>query len=152
MSIKSSYCISLLLLALINTSCSNQEVHEHSPSEENTESHVHTSGDILLNDGARWQANSETTEGVNNMINIIEEFRSRVGADGYSELADTLKHEFTTIFQKCTMKGEAHNQLHNFLLPIKKYMGELDSAHPEVSETNLKALEEHLKIYSEYFE
>lgn len=30
------------------------------------------------------------------------------------KLYDSLQVEFKTIFAKCTMKGESHNQLHNF--------------------------------------
>jgi hypothetical protein len=60
-------------------------------------------------------------------------------------LKDSLQVEFKTIFQKCTMKGEAHDQLHNFLIPVKK---ELD----QLSVENIDELTKYLKTYSNYFQ
>lgn len=66
---------------------------------------------VVLNDGARWAANAETTKGVNNMIKITDLFTTTENEEAFKTLTDSLEAEFAMIFKKCTMKGEAHNQL-----------------------------------------
>ena len=66
---------------------------------------------VQLNDGVRWAANAETTEGVNNMIKITDLFTTTENEEAFKTLTDSLEAEFAMIFKKCTMKGEAHNQL-----------------------------------------
>jgi hypothetical protein len=99
---------------------------------------------VVLNNGERWEANPETTEGINNMINLVADFQQQSPSD-YAALKDKLDVEFKTIFQKCTMKGEAHDQLHNYLIPLKK---EIDS----LSEKNVNQVESYLKTYNRYFQ
>jgi hypothetical protein len=43
------------------------------------------------------------------------------------------------------MKGEAHNQLHHYLVPLKQ---EIDN----LSEGNIESVYVYLKTYSDYFE
>jgi len=57
--------------------------------------------------------------------------------------------EFTGIFQKCTMKGESHNQLHNFLLPLKEMLEKLEE-HSE--KQDLEEIKSYLHTYKNYFE
>jgi hypothetical protein len=98
---------------------------------------------VVLNNGERWEANPETTEGINNMINHIDEFQNQSSSD-YMGLKGNLTTEFQTIFKKCTMKGEAHDQLHNYLIPLKK---EID----QISEQNIEQTRAYLKDYGKFF-
>ena len=96
--------------------------------------------------GNRWIANPETTTGIANMSAILQAF------DPASGNADTLKaaleEEFGLIFERCTMEGEAHNQLHNFLIPIHHALREFDgnAAHDR------EAMATHLVSYTTYFQ
>ncbi|MBK7754657.1 MAG: hypothetical protein IPI41_19270 [Flavobacteriales bacterium] len=96
--------------------------------------------------GNRWIANPETTTGIANMSAILQAF------DPASGNADTLKaaleEEFGLIFERCTMEGEAHNQLHNFLIPIHHALREFDgkAAHDR------EAMATHLATYTTYFQ
>ena len=80
--------------------------------------HLSEQNGIALNDGKRWNANPETTEGINNMKEIMNNFTNKSSLKAYELLTEHLILEFSKVFEKCTMKGEAHNQLHNFLIPI----------------------------------
>lgn len=131
----------LLLLTLTSVACQKQ-----SENHANTTAHEHqdqVSG-VQLNNGAKWEANVETTEGIDRMIERIESFKQEASSD-YPALQANLLADFKMIFEKCTMKGEAHNQLHNYLLPLKKELEQL-------SNTNLDSVNDYLHNYKNYFQ
>ena len=112
------------------------------------ESHKGTSDAVTLDKGKKWKANAETTEGVQKMQSITKSAISENKAT--ADVLPSLQQEFKTIFEKCTMTGEAHNQLHNFLIPVKS---QLDSLKSETaSQKTLQVLEQHLATYPRYFE
>jgi hypothetical protein len=107
---------------------------------------------IKLNNGELWIANQETTEGINNMIHLVDSFNTEGDNDSYQTLVDSLNAEFSMIFKKCTMKGEAHNQLHHYLLPMKNKFTELLSTDLDERKTSVAGLKKHLSIYKAYFQ
>lgn len=117
--------------------------------EENTEQISEET--LRLNNGKRWEANIETTNCVKNMITTMNDFVALDNLEAYTELAEKLKQEFAIIFEKCTMKGEAHNQLHHFLIPINKEFDKLSSSNVETCKASFNRLNDHLKTYSLYF-
>ena len=110
--------ISTVVTILMSISCDNNanKNKEASNTEtfEVTEDTIESEGGLSLDNGKLWLANQETTIGVNNMIELMSTFTEKDSVESYGKLTEQLKSEFTTIFEKCTMKGEAHNQLHNF--------------------------------------
>ena len=113
----------------------------------------HESDAILqLNNGNLWSANSETTDGINNMITLMNTFSENENTEGYSALKQELEKEFGTIITKCTMKGEPHNQLHNFLIPMKSLFKGLESSELTICKESYSTLNKHLLEYSKYFE
>jgi hypothetical protein len=133
--------IYLLIVALVFTSCTKKSTEQEKYV--NDTDHTALDSELKLNDGERWEANIETTEGINNMLLLIDAFRKDDSAD-YTALKDNLTFEFTTIFKKCTMKGEAHDQLHNYLLPLKTL---IDNASNE----NVEQIIAYLNTYQNYF-
>jgi hypothetical protein len=117
------------------------------------ETHAHEQGiGVALNDGKRWTANAETTAGINNMKALVNDLPANAARDDYRKLATNLETEFNTILQKCTMTGEAHNQLHNYLLPMKELFEKLNSPDVEVGKSALSTLKGHLNEYQAYFQ
>lgn len=147
--------IFLLSLMVLVFSCKNSE---QKPSEELIteeewvveEETYHSDGELTLNNGLKWQANPETTEGVIAMMDHLEAFRN-LGLGDYEQLRIHLEDEFKMIFEKCTMKGEAHNQLHNYLYPMRDYFSKL-SKGSETAEKAFLALEDYVPMYFDYFE
>lgn len=113
---------------------------------------LETIGLVELNNGALWEANSETTLGIKKMILRMDSFSEKENSLAYQNLKDSLEGDFTEIFQKCTMKGEAHNQLHNYLKPMIDLFNGLDSQELEACKTNFRDLDTHLKSYKNFFE
>jgi hypothetical protein len=50
------------------------------------------------------------------------------------------------------MTGEAHNQLHHFLIPIKNNFKMLASTNLDECKKAYAELNDHLLIYSDYFQ
>lgn len=101
---------------------------------------------VSLNEGKMWEANAETTEGIVKMYQMIDDFS--IEEENSEALITELKAEFTMIFQKCTMTGEAHEQLHNYLLPLKV---KIDKFSKESTAENLDDVKKYLKEYGYFF-
>lgn len=108
-------------------------------------------GILSLNNGSLWSANVETTTGINNMINLMNSFSDKESTEAYTTLKNNLEAEFNTILKECTMKGESHNQLHNFLVPMKEMFEGIDSSDLEICKINFNTLNKHLTEYTKYF-
>ena len=121
--------------------------HEHNDGED----HSSETDRVELNDGKQWEANPETTTGVEKMKDLINEFNVNSDQPAYSALHDRLDEEFKTIFAKCTMTGEAHNQLHNYLHPMRGYIDGLVVADEETRHRSLEMLNARLDEYPSYF-
>ncbi|MEP2670242.1 MAG: hypothetical protein ABJH04_14665 [Cyclobacteriaceae bacterium] len=138
--------LSITLLFFI-TSCSTEKhTDEHTQSEETPASH--SAPDLIqLDNGNKWAANIETTEGIDNMTQMIEAAQSDP-VSSVASLKENLLMEFTDILNKCTMKGESHEQLHNYLLPLKADIEKLSETYtPE----ELENIQSYLAKYDTYF-
>ncbi|NQV53990.1 MAG: hypothetical protein HQ500_12460 [Flavobacteriales bacterium] len=146
--------IFVLFLFTATVACENTETHhhEHGSEAESAAMHSDSEAGLTLNDGQRWSANPETTEGINKMKERMNGFTYTEDQAAFQTLADSLEADFTMIFTKCTMKGEAHNQLHNFLLPMKEKFTNLGSGDANASKIAFEGLKRHLAGYKEYFE
>lgn len=150
----------LLVVGLVGftMSCSNNagepdahdhDAHEHdTPSADKADDHY---SNLALNDGELWDANAETSSGIHNMSMLMDEFYQWDNPEKFNELAVSIQGEFSTIIQECTMKGESHNQLHKFLIPIKKHMEGLQSGEVKKCKSSFDQLKEHLSLYDKYF-
>lgn len=143
------------ILAVFMWGCSGNSSHNHENHEHHdhaaTESHEHhdeaQAGNLKTDNGKKWQANTETTEGIHKMISLTEQ--QEKGRMSTVKLRQELDKEFNVILQKCTMTGEAHNQLHNYLLPLKEQYEQLDENSGSESVQKIK---DYLHTYSSYFE
>jgi hypothetical protein len=148
--IKQNILKATAIIAVIFTSaCSGEAPENHDQSQsENTEVANNTSSnstpELVLNDDKRWIANPETTNGVRNMVLIMTDFAERDGDVSFETLHENLNTEFNLIFRKCTMTGEAHNQLHNFLIPVKSLLADLNSTDARNRQETYDQLFNHL--------
>lgn len=148
--------LTAIALALFTMGCSNSApgtADAHEPHAEAYGNDVHDHAEVenripkvVLDDGKRWIANAETTEGIARMSALITGF-DPVSGDAKA-LKAGLEEEFALIFERCTMTGEAHEQLHNYLLPIHQELGTIDLSNAEERD-ELKA---YLGTYGSYFE
>lgn len=139
-----------MLLLLITGFCScKQNDHQNVVVEETTieqETEFQFPA-VSLNEGQLWEANTETTQGIKNMQQLMADFSIESGNS--EELISNLKAEFATIFKKCTMTGEAHEQLHNYLIPLKTKINSLSKGFTNENRTDLN---NYLEDYFNYFQ
>jgi hypothetical protein len=145
----------LVFVACNNRESKKEENHDnHQKSEMNDEQksskeeHEETAGKVQLDNGTKWKANAETLTGINNMLALAK--NGITAKTEPANLHDTLQAEFKTIFDKCTMTGESHNQLYTYLIPLKGRLEELKagSTNAEI----LKEIQEYLLTFKNYFE
>ena len=139
--------IVLFLLSISFLCCQNKEVKEAkevSPNKEATEVPKNTPTKVSLNDGQLWEANPETTAGIKALQQIISDSKSDESA---SVLKEKLDAEFALIFKNCTMKGESHDQLHNYLLPLKWKINTIEETNKEEIKKEISAYLEEYPLY-----
>ena len=137
--------VSLIVLSVLLFSCKQKTEQVKVPfevQEETTEveeSHESIDGTVTLNKGDLWLANPETTEGIQKMKKRMSSFKDTESIETYANLKTGLEEDFTELFQKCTMKGEAHNQLHNYLFPILDLFEGLESTDLTICKNYFKS-------------
>ncbi|PHS51896.1 MAG: hypothetical protein COB01_08830 [Lutibacter sp.] len=126
------------------------EHQKEQPATKQTDEHA---GDevLQLNNGNLWEANLETTEGINNMKLLIKSFSERDNMVAYATVKQNLEKEFGTIIAKCTMTGEAHNQLHKYLVPMKDLFDGLAASDLDTRKYSLNKINTHIEGYIKYF-
>ncbi|MCZ4409707.1 hypothetical protein O3Q51_12865 [Cryomorphaceae bacterium 1068] len=135
--------ISAALLLLASCTEPSKEVEQEI---EVTEVEKPAAPEVQLNNGERWVANQATVDGIKNLSVMVSQFDPSV--QSYDTLQSNLRDEFGLIFKNCTMKGEAHEQLHNYLLPLMELFGKLTL---EEKEDTLEEIKKHLARFDTYF-
>ncbi len=142
----------LLAMAALNSSCGEHSHdaaahadHATTPPDNATATAHDALPAVTLDNGQRWKANPETTSGIANMVGILNAYEPASGDP--KALKAALEEEFGLIFERCTMTGEAHNQLHNYLLPIHQALRDFEG-----SDAQRAALGAQLAAYGNYFE
>ena len=145
----------LVLIACNSQEDQKEETHDNQQKAEmkdeqkdDKNEHEETAGKVQLDNGKKWKANDETITGISNMSSLAQ--NGIAGKIEPVKLYDSLQAEFKTIFDKCTMTGESHNQLHNFLIPVKGQLEKLKAGNSEME--ILEELQEYLLTFKNYFE
>lgn len=140
----------ILLIATVVTSCKNTEKKEV----------IDVSGlysntwvkEIELNNDNKWQANSETNEGVLKMQNSIKTQPTNTLVE-YFALVEQLNVDKNYVIKNCTMKGDSHDNLHVWLLPLIAKIDALSEAKTIEDAAKLKqSIKENMNAYFDYFE
>lgn len=107
--------------------------------------------ELKLNNGEKWVANTETHEGLKSMDSIMQAFVNSNATD-YLELGKQLSKQTSYIIEKCSMKGESHDQLHVVLVPMLDEISILkESNNAEASNVAVSRLEQLIQQYFKHF-
>lgn len=122
--------------------------------EEVADTNVKAKVAVSLDGGKKWKANVETTQGIKEMAKSVTEAMRAETKDEqlFRTLGGKLQKDFNTIFEKCNMKGEAHDQLHNYLLPMVDMVKTFEKEDVESCNKTLTEIRGHLGSYFSYFE
>ncbi len=112
-----SFKIVLLCLSILTVGCKNNsdgkiETEVSSVAQE----HAHGDEEIQLNQGQKWKVDAEMLSIIRAMENDVASFKGSELAE-YNSLSEKLKKNIDLLTSNCTMKGQAHDELHKWLLP-----------------------------------
>ena len=148
--------LGMFFLVLVLVGCNSNNTKKTTKSNDSVEMNhgmpMNWRNEIMLDGERKWMANSETTHGVNDMLQRISEDQS-VSVDAYRSLASDLNKFKNTIVEKCTMEGPSHDNLHIWLYPLMDELKNLSEVQTtEQGEEITMHIKDHLQAYFTYFQ
>lgn len=151
--------------ALISYSCNHSHNDEtthdsHTNAVEQTEApaeeHHHSENEqIALNNGAKWKVEENMMSYIRKMETHTDQLSKQENKQlsDFSTLADSLQANVELLTTRCTMKGEAHDELHKWLVPYMDLVSSLQkSKDQEEARHVFEQIEESFKTFNTYFE
>ena len=109
------------------------------------------SKDIKLDDSKIWVVNAEMKPHIDAEIALLNQFVAQKDQD-YLELSKNLKIKNDSLIKSCTMTGESHDELHNWLLPHIELINQLSLAENfNEAESVISQLEKSFQTYKSRF-
>lgn len=125
--------------------------HQHEHQQVDKEKQTFTGAQQKTASG-KWKANPETTAGIESMMNMVGSFSAEDAVTHCGKLQRVLDATFQRILQQCTMEGEAHEALHEYLLPLKEKIGAISPEDATQCTEKVREISEYLATYYEQFE
>lgn len=143
----------LLFASIAFVACQSRDTKQ---SETKVENHQHdeasTADMLTLNNGAKWKADSVTTQNVANLKNIIENLKPS-DLNSYHDAAAKLQEGINKMISECKMKGDDHEALHHWLEPLMEQNKELTEAKEiEKAGEIFKSISARINLYDKFFE
>ncbi|MET4081975.1 putative membrane protein [Pedobacter sp. UYP30] len=102
---------------------------------------------VKLNKGKKWQSDSSTNKGINDLIALINSSPS----ESASSLKEKLMGRVNQMIKECTMPPKTDAQLHNYLIPLIDKIKGLEN-EPSAYYNMRQDILSYLKTYGDYFE
>lgn len=115
---------------------------------QNTVSNPH---DLILIDNQKWVIDEGMRVSIDSIDWRLEAFNG-VTLEDYKVLSTDLSLHAKTIISSCTMQGQAHDELHKWLIPFINLRKELDSiSDPTQGQEITAKLTNEITIFKTYF-
>lgn len=98
---------------------------------------------IELNNGEKWSVDTAMLEHITAMETAVNGFTA---GDDINSLKKALKVNLRELTSKCTMQGQAHDELHKWLMPVIETVNKMGSGE------SLDRLRQQFKTFHTYFE
>lgn len=151
--------LTLLLLTAFLYACNNEQ---HADKKEITvlegvspHAHEANTGELVLNKGAKWKADSITHNTVKKMRVTVENFNA--GTDksmaAYQQTSANLRHGQDKMVRECKMIGPDHTSLHKWLVPLIEKIAQFSRSATQASAAqSVKEIHAQIELYTQYFE
>jgi hypothetical protein len=107
---------------------------------------------LKLNNGEKWKVVPKMMIPIRSMETDILSF-SGTQQKEYKSLADKLKKGIAILTSSCTMKGEAHDELHKWLLPYIDTVERLSKSKNTTEGAKLIVeLQSSIHLFNQYFQ
>ncbi|MEP7266434.1 MAG: hypothetical protein ABI844_02325 [Saprospiraceae bacterium] len=148
--------ISLIAISLFLYSCGNTMKEKSKEQSETVTHEEHQHNDemksIELNNGVKWKVDDNMIIHIRNMEGDVNAFKVKSTND-YVALAEKIKSNIELLTSNCTMKGQAHDELHKWLLPFIELSDEFsDSKKEQESAAVYQKIETSFILFNTYFE
>ncbi len=147
--------ISIAAISFLLFSCGNgtdEKLEEQTTTVTHEEHHHENESEIIkLNNGEKWKVNAEMMPSIKNMEKDINDFSITEEKD-YKSLAEKLQKNINLLTSSCTMTGEAHDELHKWLLPYIDLVKEFSEAKDETEASKqFKNIQTSFTTFNQYF-
>ena len=107
---------------------------------------------IALNNGEKWKVDDKMLVHIRNMENDINSFENASNSD-YKELAKKLQSNLDLLTSNCTMQGQAHDELHKWLLPYIDLVNVFsETTNKQELQAQLKKIQASYLTFNQYFQ
>lgn len=139
-----TFAASILLLA-----CNSLEHNSHPTNVIETENSNNEEKSLVLNNGEKWIVVPEMMLFIRNMEKDVKEFshKNDPSSESYQNLAFLIDKNIRLLTENCTMEGQAHDELHKWLIPFIGLSENFDVAENIDEQKNI-----YIKFEKAFFE
>lgn len=147
---------SLAIISLFLFGCNN-ETTEHSLKQtdhRSNDSHHHDEENqsIELNKGEKWNVDEHMLTHIRTMEKDVISF-AKIEKKDYNVFAEKLQSSIDLLTSNCTMTGQAHDELHKWLLPYMDQVSALSEATNEKdAEKQFEIIQSSFITFNQYFQ
>jgi len=142
----------MLTIAMLLSSCGDNE-SKSDQHDKNSHSSDHSSNPedgLRLNNGQKWIMDDHTRSSFVKMTTLfIDTDYLSMEEEGLKKSGSDLQVQLGELIKGCTMTGEAHDQLHVYLMG---YMPAVATLSESGRMEDAKKVKHYLEIYDDYFE
>lgn len=144
--------ISLILLSCETTPTESAKKESEIEMQGEHEGHAHETEEIVLNKGEKWSVDTDMMLHIQNMEKDFLAF-TQAKQQNYKLLSKKLQTNLDLLTSNCTMEGQAHDELHKWLLPYIDLVNELSEVENEKEGTEtVKKIQDSFNIFNTYFQ
>ncbi|HLF46007.1 MAG TPA: hypothetical protein VI548_06260 [Chitinophagaceae bacterium] len=122
------------------------------PVTENHPEHAEKATGLILNNGAKWKADSTTWVNAANLQTIVSGAKKE-SPENYLQTSTRLLEGLDKMVKECKMQGADHDALHQWLMPLMEKTKNLKTVTSvENAATILLEIEKKVNLFPQYFE
>lgn len=137
-----------------NNAANKEEISTQEPVVE--EEHHHDEQEaIVLNNGKKWVVVPEMMAFIKNIENEVVDFSKNENPtfENYQTLSATIEKNLEELTSNCTMTGQAHDELHKWLVPFLDLSAEFAEVKNEQEAKEVyNSIKESFNEFNNYFE
>lgn len=143
--------LTLILLTPFIFACTNEGNEEQMPTENIEEVVVLAPHDLILNDNEKWVIDEGMRVNIDSIQHTLANFNGN-DSIAYKNLSADLARQTKSVINSCTMKGQAHDELHKWLMPFIALRKTIEPAGDAMNNQEIIAeLKGEIEVFHTYF-
>lgn len=150
--------LGILFIANLLLACNTASDKEHSKdinAVKDSHEHMEKVSELVLNNGAKWEADSITNHNVIRLKTTADMFRVQPfpSVNNYQLLGKDLSGDLDILIQQCKMKGDTHEALHKWLEPVLNFTNQLKNITDTAEARQIfNSVDSRIDDYRNFFE